>query len=367
MVSSPALRPRGGRLHGWRGRISRELALSDRPALILLVLTAIVVTGLGVMIPDDVPYQVMILVMFVGGLWLGPRTLPWFVVFCLLGVCVMVAVLPSLSDRSVVRILVTFAVGLLILVTSFRRLRLGVSAPRSESMFIDLRDRITQQGVIPQLPRQWLVESVAESAGGTAFAGDFVVAGTSTHAGRRYADLVVVDVSGKGVDAGTRALLLSGAFGGLLSALPPASFLPAASDFLLRQDWDEGFATAIHLHLCLDTGEFELRKAGHPPAIWLQSGSGAWRVLDSEGPLLGVVPDAEFDTVSGALRHGDALMLYTDGLVETSRRDIGRGIDKLAGEGQLLIREGFEGGAHRIVKRLGCANDDRALVVVHRR
>lgn len=367
MASSPALRPLGGRLHGWRARISRELAFSDRLPLSVLVLAAILITVFGVLAPNDVPYQVMILVMFVGSLWLGPRSLPWFVVFSLLCVCVMVAVLPSVSERSVVRILVTFAVGLLILVTSFRRLRLGVSAPRSESMFIDLRDRITQQGVIPQLPRDWLVESVTESAGGTAFAGDFVVAGMSEKAGLRYADFVVVDVSGKGVDAGTRALLLSGAFGGLLSALPAATFLPAASDFLLRQDWDEGFATAIHLHLCLDTGAFELRKAGHPPAIWLQAGSGGWRVLDSEGPLLGVVPDGRFDVVTGTLRSGDALMLYTDGLVETSRRDIGRGIDRLAGEGQRLVQEGFEGGAHRIVNHLGSPNDDRALVVVHRR
>ena len=61
--------------------------------------------------------------------------------------------------------------------------------------------------------------------------------------------MVVVDVSGKGEGAGTRALLLSGAFGGLLGALPPGEFLPAANDYLLRQDWDEGFATAVHLSL----------------------------------------------------------------------------------------------------------------------
>ena len=55
------------------------------------------------------------------------------------------------------------------------------------------------------------------SAGGTSFAGDFIVA-------RRSADdkleLVVVDVSGKGVEAGSRSLFLSGAFNGLVSALP---------------------------------------------------------------------------------------------------------------------------------------------------
>ena len=87
-------------------------------------------------------------------------------------------------------------------------------------------------------------------------------------------EVVVVDVSGKGEQAGTRSLLLSGAFGGLLSALPPAEFLPAANDYLLRQDWEEGFATAIHLHLDLATGDFEIRTAGHPPAVQLHAGSG---------------------------------------------------------------------------------------------
>ena len=63
----------------------------------------------------------------------------------------------------------------------------------------------------------------------------------------------MVDVSGKGEEAGIRALLLSGAFGGLLGALPADQFLPAANDYLLRQEWEEGFATAIHLSLDLRT------------------------------------------------------------------------------------------------------------------
>ena len=73
-------------------------------------------------------------------------------------------------------------------------------------------------------------------------------------------------MSGKGEQAGTRALLLSGAFGGLLGALPPGDFLPAANDYLLRQDWEEGFATAIHLSLDLAPAPSRCARAGHPPA-----------------------------------------------------------------------------------------------------
>ena len=112
---------------------------------------------------------------------------------------------------------------LIVLAASLRRSRLGVAGTMGESMFVDLRDRILQQGGIPDLPRGWHAESALRSAGGTPFAGDFVVA---TLASPTRLELAVVDVSGKGEEAGTRALLLSGAFGGLLGALPPAQFLP---------------------------------------------------------------------------------------------------------------------------------------------
>jgi serine phosphatase RsbU (regulator of sigma subunit) len=90
-------------------------------------------------------------------------------------------------------------------------------------------------------------------------------------------------------------------------------------------------------------------------------------VLDSDGPVLGVLETPTFEVVSGTLARGDALMLYTDGLVETTRRDIGSGIDRLAGRGQRLVQTGFENAARRVVDELEPGDDDCALVVVHRR
>ncbi len=45
------------------------------------------------------------------------------------------------------------------------------------------------------------------------------------------------------------------------------------------QDWEEGFATAIHLSLDLGDGTFEVRSAGHPPAALRHAGAGRWGVL----------------------------------------------------------------------------------------
>ncbi|MGI9156055.1 MAG: PP2C family protein-serine/threonine phosphatase [Marmoricola sp.] len=341
------------------------MVYTDTPALVMLVAVGVVITATGAIWAPAVPYSALLLPMFLGSWWLGPRTLPWFTVFCLVGVSVIVATQPPSDTRGVVRVIVTFAVGWMILVASFRRSRLGIAGPKGESMLVDLRDRIIRQSEIDPLPDEWYARSVLRSSGGTAFAGDFIVANTSSSG--QILQVVVVDVSGKGVEAGTRSLLLSGAFGGLLSALPAEQFLPAANDFLFRQDWAEGFATAIQLRLDLGTGAFELRKAGHPPAVWLHAGSGKWSVLDSEGPALGLLADVEMECVRGTLGPGDGLMLYTDGLVEDPRRDIMSGIDKLAGRGVRLLQTGFEGGEVQLVDELERTDDDRALLLVHRK
>jgi hypothetical protein len=351
----------------WRGlsmRVRREMSVSDRPSLVFLVLLTLSGTLAGMVYPDYIPSTVLLVPMFLGSLWLGPRSLPWFIVFVCACFCVLLVDQPTVSLRAVGRAIVTFTIALLIMATSFRRSRLGVSGPMGESMFVDLRDRISKQGNLPELPRGWLAEAVVKSAGGTSFAGDFIVARRSVD---EKFELVVVDVSGKGVEAGSRSLFLSGAFNGIVSAMPGEQFLPAANDYLMGQDWDEGFATAIHLHLDLVSGEFELRKAGHPPAVWLHAGSGRWSTLDSDGPILGLIADAKFETVRGRLLPDDALVMYTDGVVETVSRDIGSGIDKLAGRGQLLFPRGYDRAAQRLIGELATRNDDAALVLVHRR
>ena len=349
-------------------RTVRRVREAERSWVILLSLMSISF-GLAMYAAEQfVPVSIMILPLVLGNTVLAPRTLPWFVVFTLSVLVVAVfaaSVEIPLDGRRIGGIIVAFGVGLVILVTSFRRSRLGVAGLRGESMLIDLRDRINMQGAMPVLPVGWYAEAVLRSAGGSAFSGDFIVASKSQD--ERYLEVAVVDVSGKGEEAGTRALGLSGAFGGLLGALPAGQFLPAANDYLLRQDWSEGFATAVYLSLALQTGEFEIRSAGHPPAVQLHAGSGRWEVHSVEGPVLGLIPGTEFGCVSGTVERGDALLLYTDGLVETPERDTALGIDRLVGQGERLLRNGFERGAAKLIDRLESVNDDRALLLLHRR
>ncbi len=343
----------------------RRRGLTSTARLLGLIVVTFVCVGLAWLYPSDWPLTSFVIPLVLGSLILGPRHLPWFVVFVLAALASTVPAQDDFPVRSIISVVVLFLLGLVIMLTSFRRSQLGVTGVQGELMLVDLRDRIQSQGKLPPLPSDWYAESALRSAGGTPFAGDFVVA-SRPDLGTRL-DLAVVDVSGKGEEAGTRSLLLSGAFSGLIGALPAEKFLPAANDYLLRQNWDESFATAVHLTLDLESGDFELRTAGHPPAVQLVAGSGRWVLHESEGPILGLIHDAEFIEVRGTMRRGDALLLYTDGLVESRNRDITMGIDKLQGQGERMLKEGFNEGARRLIEKLGSRNDDRALLLVHRR
>jgi len=342
-------------------RISAPL---DQRVLWVLVVFAVALTVLIWTVPEQAPFSALVLPLLLGSLLLGPRHLPWFVVFVLVLVVLVQTQQATTSPRTVAAVIVLFAAGLIILVMSFRRSRLGVAGAQGESMLVDLRDRILSQSFIPDLPHGFHAESALRSAGGTPFAGDFIVAARPPDTSRL--EVAVVDVSGKGEGAGTRALLLSGAIGGLIGALPPSEFLQAANGYLLRQDWEEGFATAVHVSLDVETGRFEVRNAGHPPAAHRVAGSGRWLLLSDPGPALGLLEGVGFPVVSGELRSGDALMVYTDGMVETREKDIALGTDRMLGQSDQLLRGSFEGGAERLIRALGSRNDDRALVLLYR-
>ena len=54
-------------------------------------------------------------------------------------------------------------------------------------------------------------------------------------------------------------------------------------------------------------------------------------------------------------------------MVETRGRDIQSGIDRMLGQSDRLLQQGFENGARRLIDTVGTRSDDRALLLVHRR
>lgn len=251
-----------------------------------------------------------------------------------------------------------------ILLFDSSRRRSGLPGPLGEAMLVDLRDRLQAQGVVPPLPTGWTAQSAMLTAGGVKFAGDFLVANLSEDESRL--EMVLVDVCGKGVTAGTQSLQFAGALGGLIGALPPLGLFSAANDFLLRQDWDEGFATAVHVLIDLNSGAYTIINAGHPPALRWDADQREWIIDGARGTALGITKDAEFHQTVGALAAGDALMFYTDGVVESRTKDFTSGIEWLRTIAAKVVSTGFDQAPKRIIAQVESGDDDRAVLILTR-
>ncbi|MRK03233.1 SpoIIE family protein phosphatase [Aeromicrobium sp. S22] len=321
---------------------------------------------------DTFPAPVFVIPLLLGAMALRYRTLLTLVLVIV--VCVAVAVtrqyVVAVADgdqgltASRVSTLVVLALAAAIVLYESSRRRSGLPGPLGEAMLIDLRDKLQAQGLVPQLPEGWDSQSAMLSAGGAKFAGDFLVANLTEDETRL--EMVLVDVCGKGVGAGTQSLQFAGALGGLIGALPPLGLFAAGNDFLLRQHWDEGFATAVHVSVDLATGDYSITNAGHPPALRWNAASGDWEIDGARGTALGITQRPDLHQTVGRLETGDALMFYTDGVVETRTQDFTTGIEWLRDAARTVVASGFDQAARRIIKLVSSGDDDRAVLILSR-
>ena len=158
--------------------------------------------------------------------------------------------------------------------------------------------------------------------------------------------VAVVDVSGKGEQAGSRSLLLSGAFGGLLGALP-ADRVPAGGQ---RLPAPPGLERGLRHRRARRHRPADRRlraPVGRPPAR-----RAAARGVGPLGGARGRGPGARADAATpsspwspaastAATRCCCSPTAWWRPRSATSRS----GIDKLLGQGERLLREGFEQGA----------------------
>ncbi|MDO9457017.1 PP2C family protein-serine/threonine phosphatase [Nocardioides sp.] len=256
--------------------------------------------------------------------------------------------------------------ALLVLYASSRQ-RSGLPGPLSSALLADLRDRLNAQGRVPPLPGPWTCETAMVAAHGVGYAGDFMVADLDVETQRL--DLVLVDVVGKGVKAAPSALLLAGALGGLVGALRGPALFEAANDFLLRQDeryTEETFATAVHVSVDLTDGAYTILSAGHPPALRWEPDAGTWIVDNARGLALGVLPHPDLEASTGVLQPGQALLFYTDGVVESRGNDIEDGIGWLQETAAAAYLKGSDGAARRVLRQVPRGDDDRAVLLLSR-
>jgi serine phosphatase RsbU (regulator of sigma subunit) len=236
-------------------------------------------------------------------------------------------------------------------------------AHRSGDRFtLDLAAQLTEISRPPVLPPTWHCEVACVLADAAAIGGDFTV--FALDGGRLRA--MLVDTSGKGQEAATRAVMLAGAISGLLAELPVDDVLPAVNRHVLRVSEDEDFATAVLLEVDLTTGRFLLGNAGHPPPAHFTAGSGQWTQYPTTGPALGFFDVATWELVPGRLQDDDALLVVTDGVVEVPGADIDWGVDRLLGEAERLVLRGWAGGAQVLLDRRQQLGDDAQVLLLNR-
>ena len=348
----------GTRIVRWRtGSAEGQLAVLTA----LVGLTALI-TIVSLLNYDRMPISVYMIPMLLGTLALRYR--PLILLVLLTVICVAATVTRAGITTVRISALIALVVAAFIILYESSRRRSGLPGPLGEAMLVDLKDRLQSQSVIPALPEGWRAQSSMVTAGGAKFAGDFLVANLSEN--QEHLEMVLVDVCGKGVSAGTQSLQFAGALGGLIGALPPLGLFAAANDFLMRQHWDDGFATAIHVQVNLKTGDYSIINAGHPPALHWFSNMNEWEIDGARGTALGIMNRPEFQLSTGRIGWGNALMFYTDGVVESQRQDFTTGIEMLRTTAKNVVATGFDHAAKRILAKVEAGDDDRAVLILSR-
>lgn len=130
---------------------------------------------------------------------------------------------------------------------------------------------------------------------------------------------ILGDVSGKGMAASLLMSNLHAMFHSLVPlGLPLEDLMARANRIFCENTLSNHFATLI----CLKadrSGEVEFCNAGHLPPVILRQGE--TEVFNSSDLPLGMFCEVGFETHKLTLNPGDALLLYTDGVTETTNHD----------------------------------------------
>ncbi len=180
---------------------------------------------------------------------------------------------------------------------------------------------------LPEIPGLDLGSQYRPAGTGNEVAGDFydVFAGD-----RRDWFAVVGDVSGKGAEAAAvMALARYTVRTAALGRSRPSEILQILNEALLRSE-SERFCTATLLRIQpgSETVRLTVSSGGHPRPLILRS-DGRIEDVDADGTLLGMFETPTLRDVDVVLAHDDALVAYTDGVVEE------REGDEFFGEGRL--------------------------------
>lgn len=127
--------------------------------------------------------------------------------------------------------------------------------------------------------------------------------------------LAVGDVAGHGIDAVTGMVALRNSLRGLAVTGPDPGRLLALLNNVSAELTNGVLGTAVCAVYDPPSRTLRWARAGHLPIILVRAGR-ARQLQQPKGVLLGASADADYGEATTTLEPGDALLLYTDGLIE---------------------------------------------------
>jgi serine phosphatase RsbU (regulator of sigma subunit) len=175
--------------------------------------------------------------------------------------------------------------------------------------------------------------------------------------------LVVGDIAGHGIEAVTGMVTARNAFRGLAVTGAEPRDLISQLNFAANLFTEGVTGTVICGRYDPRTKTLRWARAGHLPPILVRGGVAAVQPMP-EGMLLGVDMAAEYQQIELALRTGDVLLLYTDGLIERRAASISDALAEFAASA-VPVDKDMDSYAARILASAGSdTGDDACLVAV---
>jgi serine phosphatase RsbU (regulator of sigma subunit) len=130
-------------------------------------------------------------------------------------------------------------------------------------------------------------------------------------------DVVIADVSGKGAAASLLMPSLAVALRLRARELSGPAAIIKDLDGVLKQITNPAtFVTIFYARLNPALRTLQYASGGHNPPLLVRPRTGESLLLEQAGPIVGILPDAQFSDTVVPLEPGDILTLYTDGVTE---------------------------------------------------
>jgi len=179
--------------------------------------------------------------------------------------------------------------------------------------------------------------------------------------------MFIGDVMGRGVGAAAAMAQVRAAVRAYASLDPSPALVLARLDAMFERYGSEQLVTLLYLLADPQADTVTVANAGHPPPVLLRADGSAQQLPSADGPPLGVgAPRRTEEHV--AFAPGDAVVAFTDGLIERRGEDITDGQERLAGAAAALAGEPPAELVQSLVERV-CdpSRDDDVAVLAARR